>query len=132
MATPLDQAGFAVLVRLDILRFDLLGNLQRRLRQVCLFLRQGLDPGFHRVQHVQDEAQSFFSAGYLVPIPVKSCLQARCAHHFGSRLFGYLDQLPPLLVSHHAHDLFQRVSQEIVGILDSSGSPQRAAIECGS
>src|SRR6266566_9915843 len=43
--------------------------------------------------------------------------------------FRHLGQLPPLLIGHHAHDLLERVSQQIIRVLDSSRSPQRTAIQ---
>src|SRR5262249_49562964 len=38
-------------------------------------------------------------------------------------------QPPPLLTSDHAQGLAQSVAQQIIGILDATSSPQRAAVE---
>ena len=66
-----DQAGFPRLIDLHILLFDLLSNFQRGLSQIGLFLWQGLHPGFHGLQHLQDHAQRLFSLPNPVPIPIE-------------------------------------------------------------
>ena len=73
-----------------------------------------------------------FSLLELIPVSIQRGLETRGAEQFCSRLLCYLGQLPPLLVGHHTHDLLERVSHQIIRILDTPGSPQRATIQRGT
>src|SRR6266478_591219 len=120
LATPLIRLAFPFSSTCTSWALTRLRNRERGLRQLRLFLLQRVHPGFHGLQDGQDQAQRLFSLPDLVPIPIEGRLQARLTHHPCSGLFGYLGQLPPLLVCHHAHDLFERVSHQIRGVFHSS------------
>ena len=127
-----DQACLPLLINRHVLLCDLPGDFQERLSQFRLFLVQSLHPAFQRLQDLQDQAQRLFSLSKLIPVTIECRFQACATHEFCSSLMCYLGQLPPLLVSHHAHDRLERVSHQILGILNSSCSPQRAAIQRGT
>src|SRR5579872_5238563 len=95
LATPLIRLAFPLSSMWTSCSFTGLGNLHERLSQDRFFLVPCLHPGLYHLQYVQDQAPCFFSLPSLVPIPIKSRLQACRTHHVGSRLRGDLDQLPP-------------------------------------
>jgi hypothetical protein len=130
---PLDQAHLSLFADLHILLLDLFGNRQDRIgHSFVLLIAQLLDPGIYRVQHLQDQCQRLVFLQLLIPVPVQCCLQACATDKFCPRFLGDFGQLPPLLVCHHTHDLFERVSHQIIRIFHPSCSPQRATIQGGA
>jgi hypothetical protein len=64
------------------------------------------------------------------PGPSRALLiTARPADHLCPSLFSYFHQFSSLLISHYLYDLFESMSHQVVGILNSSHSPQRTAIQ---
>jgi hypothetical protein len=93
-ATPLIKPALPCSFVFHVLRGDLLGTLQRRRRQVSLVLLESLRPAFHRMEHVQDEAQRLFSLLCFVPILIKRNLQTCGNNELSSRFFRSFGQLP--------------------------------------
>src|SRR5215472_1979372 len=102
---PFDQAYLPLLIACDILRMNVLSDLQGWLSQFHLFLLKRLHPDFYGLQDLQDEPECCFSLPRLIPVAIACCFQAGPAHHCCSSFLPYLCHSSSLLLGHHTYDL---------------------------
>ena len=82
-----------------------------------------LHPRLHGVQYLHDKVQRLLSLLGLIPIPIKRRFQTRAAHDLCSCLMTDVAHCLPALFGDQAQRLFERVSDEVVRILDATRSP---------
>ena len=83
----------------------------------------------HRVQGREQRRERLRPRGGVVPVQIERRFQAGASDQRRPGVRRHLRQPPPLLAREHAQRLPQGVAQQVIGVFDPPGAPQRARIQ---